>query len=148
MLAWSASAVRTLSLNDKKVDMRKLLRNAIPVDAHGNVRRLDQQNQQFQITAQDSIKFNQCLSLSTEPANQDTLFGDDTIEYTKKGMIISQKSYVLFNVCETDACSYAADDNNLFMVDLATYMGALVNYLPNQKEEYCRACEQAQDYCA
>lgn len=128
-----------------KLNKALLLRNAVPVDKHGN-RRLADDNAAFEISAAYSIQFNQCISLSTEPANSDVMFGEDTLEYTQKGEIISQTSYVVFNVCKTQYCSYAAEDN-MYMVDLAGYMDAMLKFVPNENEQYCKACEEAYEWC-
>lgn len=122
-------------------DKQSLLRKAVKV---GSGRRLEQG---AQVTSAHSIKFNQCLSLSVEPQDMDTLTSEDNIGYAMDGLIASQKSYVLFNVCETEYCSYAADDDNLYMVDLATYMQAVMEYLPTRKANYCDACQESYDTC-
>lgn len=145
-LATSASAAG-IRLSGK-VDSSKLLSKAIKVDPK-TLRRLDQnnQNQNQVISADKSIMFNSCTSLSTAPQNEDVMFGDNYIAYTKNGQIVSEKSYVLFNVCETDNCIYQAADEDLYMVDLATYMESMGEYLPTQRKNYCEACQDSQDYC-
>lgn len=130
----------------RRLDTKKLLRSAIPVNKDGSVRKVEEQNANQVLTAAHSIQFSQCLSLKAEPANEDVVFGEDYIGYTKAGQIVPQKSYVLFNICETEYCVYQGSDN-LYMVDVDTYMGALVEYLPQKKQNYCQACEEAQDVC-
>lgn len=134
-------------IGNKKVDARKLMQSAVQVDPK-TMRKLNNNNNEngFQITNAHSIRFNSCTSLKTSSPNDETMFGD-LIQYTKSGQIVAEQSYVLFNICETGSCSYYSGDDALFMVDLATYMASMVDYMPQQHQEYCRACEQAQDYC-
>ncbi|EEC43841.1 predicted protein [Phaeodactylum tricornutum CCAP 1055/1] len=148
---FGSSQAKTISKR-RVLDQKKLLRAAVPVNRQGERRVEEQQQGQQQnnggveISAYHSIQFNECLSLSAQPEDE-TIFGDDYIAYTKSGQIVPQKSYVLFNVCETESsCRYVSDEN-LYMVDLATYMGAMVEYFPNKLEKYCQACNDAQDYC-
>jgi hypothetical protein len=124
----------------KVLDKQKLLRAAIPVDRNGQRRLAD-----YEITYEYSIQFNQCLSLSTEPADE-TIFGDSYIAYTKAGQIIPQTSYVLFNVCLTGSCTYGADDN-LWMVSLGSYLESMLDYLPEVENRYCEVCQAAEASC-
>lgn len=124
------------------VNGRKLMVNAIPVDKHGNVRKLNDQG--FQITGEYSIQFNHCLSLKAEASDEELMFGETTMAYTANGQIMSEKSYVLFNVCKTAYCSYQAEDN-LYMVELEDYMESLLYIASQDKENYCEACDY--DYC-
>ena len=128
----------------KLINKRALMRGAIPVDSKGN-RRLE--NQQFQISAEYSIKFNHCLSLRISSDNyEDVLFDENVIDYTKEGKVLAQTSYVLFNVCETEDCYYD-DDESLYMVDLATYMGSLLDGSQQKSEQFCQACQESYETC-
>jgi hypothetical protein len=52
----------------------------------------------------------------------------------------------LFSICKTETeCSYEPDDD-LWMIDLETYMG-LTSYKPTLDANYCEACEQSYDWC-
>jgi len=136
-----------IDLSNRKVDVSKLMRSAVRVDRE-TLRRLDQnnQNQQWQVTGDYSIKFNSCTSLRTQSPDDDVMFGD-LIDYTKSGQITAEKSYVLFNVCSTQYCSYDGEDEYVYMVDLATYMASLIEYLPAQRANYCETCQEAQNWC-
>ena len=134
------------SLKNKKVDRSKLMRKAIKVNRK-TLRRLDQEDGDFEITADKSIQFDQCVSLTTQAPDEDIMFGN-LYDYTKAGQVVAEKSYVLFNICDTQYCSYEEDNEEaVYMVDLETYMGALVNVIPDQRQNYCNACEEAQEYC-
>jgi hypothetical protein len=203
MKLWSCAAAAILAwgtwgasfVHSQQVDMARVLRNAIPVDANGNPRSLQQnyngyqgyyssntayaQNSQgqayeyansgnsgsssssyatsqavdsssqvykAQLTPYNTLKFNRCLSLRTEPEENSVLFDNYLFSYTKNGKAVAQQSYVLFNVCGSDNC-YQGDESNLYMVPLADYLSALVGYMPAERNAYCQMCEQAQDYC-
>jgi len=105
-------------------------------------RRLDD----FEIDGSYNIKFSQCVDIKLR---NDDLFNDDaTLAYTKAGQIISTKSYVLFHVCQKDDCYYESDDD-LYMVDLPTYVRNLASYHATAKSTYCEACDTYYaDYCA
>lgn len=128
-----------------RVNREELLRKATKVTDRSLVgdRKLDGYSQ---ISADHSIQFNSCISLTTEPADDDIFYSDNNVAYAQSGNIVSEKSYVLFNVCETDYCDYKGDDN-LYMIDLQTYLGITIPYLPTRKQMYCYACEDSQEYC-
>lgn len=129
----------------KKVFNKKsLLRAAVPVDKNGN-RRLEQN--QFEITGEYSIKFNHCLSLKIAADQyEDVLFDQNVIQYTREGKVLAQTSYILFSVCKTESCYYE-DDESLYMVDLATYMGASIDAAQQIEEAHCQACQESWETC-
>ena len=128
----------------KLVNKKALLRAAVPVDKNGN-RRLNQE--EFEITGEYSIKFNHCLSLKVSADQyEDVLFDENVIENTKAGKVLAQTSYVLFNVCQSQNCYYD-DDESLYMVDLPTYMGAIIEGSQMKEENYCQACQESYETC-
>jgi len=127
----------------KRLDKRMIMENAVRVNSKYE-RHL---NQNFQMSSGYSIQFNQCVALKTEPYNDEIMFADSLVQYTAKGQIVSQKSYVLFNVCETQYCDYYAEEDNLFMVDVDTYMAALSVFYGGMQETYCAACQNSYNYC-
>jgi len=126
-----------------RLDKRMIMENAVRVNSKGE-RHLDQN---FEVSAGYSIQFNKCVALKTEPYNDEIMFADSLMEYTAKGQIISEKSYILFNVCETKFCDYYSDDDNLFMIDIDTYMAATSAYYLTVQESYCGACHISQEFC-
>lgn len=143
----AAMMAKALALSvDEKL---RLLDRAIPLGkaakATGRGRRLDQE---IQITAYESIQFDACVSLTTqlsEEMQEQIAYYNDLLNAYQEGEIVSQKSFVLFNICQTEYCVYDAEDN-LYMIDLASYM-QLTGYRPQKTMDYCEACEQAQDWC-
>ena len=113
-------------------------------DNYGYLTNAYGQYYKFKLYGYHSIKFETCISLKTEPDQDSPIFDNYLISYTKNGKIVNQQSYVIFKVCETAACS---STENRFVVDLATFMAAMVDYVPTQRENYCTRCEEAQNYC-
>lgn len=138
MMIGNAAAAKT------RVRKSALMKSAVKVDSNMIPQRRLDEDDQFQVTSSYSIQFSTCVSLTME-ADQDTMFGDDTIEYTKNGKIVAEKSYALFNLCETDNCYYA--DENLYMVELSEFMQATVDYEPERVKQYCETCQEAQNWC-
>lgn len=128
------------------IDHKKLLKNAIPVDNNMVPRKLEDT---FQLSSAMSVQFNSCVSLSVEPSYQaqQVLYNQKYYNYASSGSFVTQKSYVLFNACETNYCTYAADDYNLFLVDLETYLQALLPYYATKKKNYCSACSASGYEC-
>ena len=145
----ASPSVKTQRLSGTSIrgglDTRKLMEKAVKVDRQG--RRI-LSSTYFQVTSDYSVQFDTCVSLKTEPSeNQAIIFDDALIKYTKQGDIIPQESYILFNVCETKYCGYYAKDDNLFMIDLASYMYSFSAYYLQRQEVYCAACEDSISYC-
>lgn len=103
-------------------------------------RRLD-----FEIDGTYNLKFYQCVDIKLR---NDDLFNDDAIGYTKSGQILSTKSYVLFHVCQGDACYYESEED-LYIVDLSTYVMNMASYHATAKSSYCEACDTYySDFCS
>ncbi len=91
-----------------------------------------------------NIQFSQCVDIKLL---DDDLFGDDVIEYTKAGEIISTKSYVLFHVCQDGDCGSGSEDD-LYLLDLSTYVKNMASYHASTKSAYCDACDTYYyDFC-
>eukprot|EP00934_Nitzschia_sp_Nitz4_P002082 Nitzschia sp. Nitz4//scaffold15_size197535//110886//112657//NITZ4_001587-RA/size197535-augustus-gene-0.212-mRNA-1//1//CDS//3329537742//2082//frame0 len=125
-----------------KIDQRQLLRNAVPVDE--SVRRQLEEDVDYSDGNYDGyarvdlypsykIQFNSCLSLETQNSN---LLLEDLIQYTKSGQLVSIRNYILFDVCDGDDC-----DQQTWMVDLATFIEAVVAFGPNRASLVCEACQ-------
>jgi hypothetical protein len=131
-------------LKNGLVNKRTLMAGAKP--ANEFTKRKLQENNGFEITGQYSIQFDHCLSLNVQ--NDDMWQDANFVEMAANGDLISAKDYIMFNVCETEYCSYDSEDQQLsFIADVGTYFQALSQYLPTKVEEYCEACEQNYDYC-
>lgn len=101
---------------------------------------------EFEINGDYSIQFNHCMSLTIQNEN---IWNDaNFVDMAANGDLISEKDYIIFNVCETAYCSYYGEDDKMtFIADVGTYFQAISQYLPTKVQEYCEACEQNYDYC-
>jgi len=135
-----------------RVDRKTFLKNAVPVDRNGEPRRLeggdeDDEDEEFYVTGDYTMQFSKCVSVQTEPADNSFLYDENLSKLTSSGRIVSQKSFVLVNVCKTKYCDYYVGDENLYMVDLQTYMAATTVYYQERTESYCQACINSRNYC-
>lgn len=129
---------KTLSKTMKNVETKNLLRQA---------RKLDEQQEQedFQITSDFSIKFNSCASLKVLDVDDISDYITNA-QYSGADVDISSlniyKDYVIF-----DAISASSGQTVQYVVDVATYVQSLVEAIPNEHEEYCKVCEEAEESC-
>ena len=127
-------------LRDGKINRKLLMEKAIP---YGHSRKLEQGA--FEISGKHSIQFSTCIDLTVKDKD---LLSEDLVSYTKSGQLVAEKSYILFEVCETDNCYYQAHDSkSTFLVDAPTFVQALATYIPTQYENYCQGCRENEDYC-
>eukprot|EP00569_Conticribra_weissflogii_P000900 CAMPEP_0171357300 /NCGR_PEP_ID=MMETSP0878-20121228/46169_1 /TAXON_ID=67004 /ORGANISM="Thalassiosira weissflogii, Strain CCMP1336" /LENGTH=701 /DNA_ID=CAMNT_0011863339 /DNA_START=100 /DNA_END=2204 /DNA_ORIENTATION=- len=106
-------------------------------------RKLEGQEDAAELDGSYSVKFSQCVDVRTK--NED-LFSDELIAYAQSGSVVSSKSFVLFHVCQGDNCYYESDDD-LYIVDLGTYLANVATYHADKRQNFCEACEQFQDTC-
>lgn len=146
--ATNASKTERVSGNRLPADSkasRMIMEHAVRVNRQGE--RILQENH-FELSSLYSFQFDTCVSLRTQPnENAEFIFDTDLEQYASKGAIVPQKSYILFNVCLTKYCDYYKADDNLFMIDVNTYMAAIGDYFVARHEEYCSACVDSTDYC-
>jgi len=112
------------------------------------MRRLDQYNNynynnNFQIDGSYNIEFSQCVDVRMI---DEELFDEDNIAYTQSGQIRMSKSYVLFHVCQDDDCYYESEDD-LYIVDLATYLLNVASQKATSRANYCEACVNYASFC-
>jgi len=118
-----------------------LLKKAIPYRKGGKSRHLQEQNNE--IDGSYNLKFSQCVDIKTLDEN---LFGNDMISYAQAGQVVSSRSFVLFHVCQGSNCYYESEDD-LYIVDLATYMKNVAVFHASKRRNYCNACNQFADSC-
>jgi len=140
--------VNTAELNrrmqDGSVNRSVLMQGAKPYNKAAT-RQLDE-DEGFEITGKYSIQFNTCISMTVQ--NADLAADANFIEMAANGDLVSDRDYILFNVCETEYCSYYAEEDKMtFIAEVGTYFQAISQYLPTKVEEYCEACEDNYDYC-
>jgi hypothetical protein len=125
---------------------RDIMNNAVRVNRRGE--RILNNEEDFELTSAYSFQFDTCVSLTTEPDDAGQIIFDATLEiYATKGEIVPQTSFVLFNVCKTKYCDYYEADDNLYMIDVGTYMSSIADFYVQRRKEYCTACKNSLQYC-
>jgi len=125
------------------VNKSVLMRGAKP---YNNAAKRKLEEEGFEITGEYSIQFNSCTSMSVQ--NDEVIEDENLLAMAANGDLVSDKDFILFNVCLTDYCEYyGADEKMTFITEVGTYFQAISQYLPNKVQEYCEACEENYDYC-
>jgi len=149
LAAASATAVAATAPNKIKLGRglrrgdamtKALLKKARP---YGKQSRGGRRLEQEEIDGSYGLKFSQCVEVKTADEN---LFDENIVDYAKAGQVVAAKSYVLFHLCKGDYCYYDSDDD-LYMVDLPTYLASIGTYHANKRQDYCQQCEQFADHC-
>ncbi len=120
-----------------------LLKKARPYKKANAGRKLQEEENAVELDGSYSVKFSQCVDVRTK--NED-LFSEELIAYAQSGSLVSSKSYVLFHVCQGNNCYYESDED-LYIVDLGTYLAHVATYHADKRQNYCEACERFQDTC-
>ncbi len=89
--------------------------------------------QRVEVTSNFKVQFNSCLTLETENYN---ILLDNLVNYAKDGTLVSVRNYVLFDVCDGDDC-----EAQTYIVDLATFIEAVMDYGPSRQAVICSACQ-------
>jgi len=150
----AAMAVGTEARKPKKVSRRVLkdrmkngqfnkatiMANAKPHNEAAKKRKLEDNNRQ--VTGDYSIQFHSCFSLQT--SYSDMFDGDDGsstfMNLYSSGAMMAVDSYAVFSLI-----AYGVTEQ--YVIDMPSYVQALINYLPDQMEEYCEACDENKDAC-
>lgn len=137
-------------MKNGQFDKKTLLRNAKPHNDAAKMRALNNDDDGFQVTASHNLQFVSCFSYTT---SYEELFegdGNDVngalVTMFSQGQVLAMQSYAIFRLCY-GSCDASSNQNLEYVVDLNTYVQSLVNYLPDQMEEYCDACKENADSC-
>jgi hypothetical protein len=137
------------SWNTGRFDQKTLLSNARPYDRNSQAdRTLAGNDYQKASLASYSVQFDSCISLTVK---DDNLL--NYASYAKEGLVVSQKSFVIFHLCENDSCDdgyqsqSSSNNNNTYVVDINTFVLAMASYTPTMEEEYCQQCRNNEEYC-
>ena len=98
---------------------------------------------EFEIDGTYSLQFSECVDIKTM---DEDLFDEDIVSYVQAGKIVAAKSYVLFHVCQDNTCYLDAEDD-LYLVDLPTYLTNVAQYHANKRNDYCEQCERLEEVC-
>ena len=133
-----------VEIKDRRLrQTNNLLKNARPYK-NGKTQRSLQEEDEFAIDGSYNVKFSQCVDVKTF---DEDLFNEDIVDYVKADTILSSKSYVLFHACQEEDCDYEVEDD-LYIVDLNTFLASVVSYHGDERKNYCQACEQFKEQCA
>lgn len=83
--------------------------------------------------------------------DDDILQDSQLIYYANSGVIVSQKSYVLFDIQECEPGNCVFDESNLskiHIVELEDFIDSFIEYFPNKKAAYCQQCQNQYNYCS
>ena len=124
-------------------DKATLMAKATPHSDAAKKRKLD--GNSIEITSSVSVQFQSCFSLTE--SYEDIFDEDDAtgMVLMSQGSLLPMRSYSIFRLCYNGACDSGA--NMDYVVDLDTYVQALVNYLPAQMESFCEGCQDNYDSC-
>mmetsp|Transcript_9470 Transcript_9470/g.23144 ORF Transcript_9470/g.23144 Transcript_9470/m.23144 type:complete len:423 (-) Transcript_9470:185-1453(-) len=118
-----------VSRNNKKNKMNsKLMGAAKPI------RRLDGDEEQEVDLTGYSIKFEKCQLVKQYPGEEGG--GND-----ESGSILETKRFIIFRLCpsSSSSCDYNYGE---YIVDMATYLEAVLDYKQEVQEEYCGTCNE------
>lgn len=118
---------------------RALMKKARPYKPSlSGVRKLEENG----IDGSYNLKFSQCVDIKTYDQDNFANYADQI----SAGTVVPTKSYVLFHVCTDATCGYDAEDD-LYIVDLPTYLATVATFHAEKKGKYCEACNEFQDFC-
>jgi len=138
------SAEMNRRMQNGLVNKPVLMRGAKPYNKAA--KRMLEEEEAWEITGEYSIQFNTCTSMTVQ--NDEIIEDENLASMAANGDLVSDKDFILFNVCKTEYCSYYGDDDKMtFIAEVGTYFAAISQYLPTKVEQYCEACEESYDYC-
>lgn len=125
--------------------MSKAMRYNDFIAKHGKTtRKLDQE---WEITGDYSIVPQECVNFAVQT---DNIYDEDVISYAANEEAVAEKSYVIFQVVQSNVAYYedgSSDTSLSWIASLGDFMEAMVMYKSAVKENYCEQCQQAEDYC-
>lgn len=121
-----------------------LLKKAVPYKKAGGKVSRRAEEQEFEIDGRYSLQFAECVDVRTY---DEDLFDEDIVSYVQAGQIVAAKSYVLFHVCTENETCYLDSEDDLYLVDLPTYLTNVAQYHANKRNDYCEQCERFEEYC-
>eukprot|EP00980_Cylindrotheca_fusiformis_P001306 scaffold333_cov133-Cylindrotheca_fusiformis.AAC.32 len=110
-------------------------------ETYGNTQFQDDGYNRIQVNPNQNVQFRSCVTIETENYN---LLLDNLEEYTRDGVLTSIRDYVLFDLCSSGECN---NDENVFEIDLETFIGATIYQGPENREKICEACLTYEDTC-
>lgn len=118
------------SNNIRAKKLSKLMSKAVP---HG--RRLDEDADEIDLSDY-SVKFEKCQVVKQWSAEEDG-GGEDVDD------VLQTNRFIIFRLCPSKYGSSCSSNYGEYLVDLETYLESTVEYLQEQQEAMCEACQDA-----
>lgn len=133
-------------MKNGQFDKATIMKKAKPHSDAAKQRALDG----LEITGSYSVQFVSCFSFTT--SYEDMFEGNDdgsmVMSLFSQGNIMALDSYAIFRLCYGGDCNANGNASLLeYVIDLSTYVQAMVTYLPAQMEGFCEACQENYDNC-
>ena len=127
-------------MKNGNIDKATIMKGAKP---HSEAAKRALEEEEFEMSASYSVQFKSCFSLTT---SYDDVFDDDDgmmLTLMSQGDMMAMESYAIFTLIGANGYDTAME----YVVDLDTYIQSLVNYLPDQMEGFCEACQENAETC-
>eukprot|EP00934_Nitzschia_sp_Nitz4_P001801 Nitzschia sp. Nitz4//scaffold15_size197535//106483//108073//NITZ4_001586-RA/size197535-augustus-gene-0.211-mRNA-1//1//CDS//3329537739//1801//frame0 len=137
---WSSNDLNQMVRNGQ-IDVQKLVEKSVPVDR-------DLAVDYGTYNGNYTVRFNKCLSFSYEDI--DLVADEDLVDFAQDGTLVSQKSFVLFDIAECEPGNCVFDERDLskvHMVSLQDFVASFIQYFPNKRASYCDQCNMHYKYC-
>lgn len=131
-------------------DQATIMKNAKPYSEAAKNTEFQRKLGGMEITGSFSIQFQSCFSFTTsyEDIFENEEDGGMKMVLFQNGDLQPLRSYAIFRLCYNNVCNANGNEALLeYVVDLDTYVQALVSYLPSKMEEFCEGCEENADSC-
>jgi hypothetical protein len=143
-MKFSTLAISSLTLLIGKTEARKKMNSSMiqrkldTMDKHSflkRVRKLQDENEEFVISANTNFKFNSCITIESDDDDQENNEND-----AEAGTQIQQ--YIIVDIVGSNGkASYE------YAMDIGTFVSSTGSMIVNQVESYCEVCKEAAEYC-
>jgi len=108
----------------------KLLKNAKATD-NSRVRRLDEV--EVDISGYE-VKFEKCQFVKA--------YSDDLAADAELSSVLELQKFIIFRLCPSGSCDNCSYDYGEYIIDMATYLEATVEYFQDWEQNMCDQCDQ------
>jgi len=107
--------------------MAKVMSKAHPLKP---IRRLDEEEEEIDLSGY-SLKYVKCQFVKS--------YDDELAENEEADTILATNRFIIFRLCPSSSCNYNYGE---YLIDMADYLEAAVEYEQEQQEEMCDYCEE------
>eukprot|EP00577_Skeletonema_sp_RCC1716_P012874 CAMPEP_0113417088 /NCGR_PEP_ID=MMETSP0013_2-20120614/25466_1 /TAXON_ID=2843 ORGANISM="Skeletonema costatum, Strain 1716" /NCGR_SAMPLE_ID=MMETSP0013_2 /ASSEMBLY_ACC=CAM_ASM_000158 /LENGTH=414 /DNA_ID=CAMNT_0000304193 /DNA_START=42 /DNA_END=1286 /DNA_ORIENTATION=+ /assembly_acc=CAM_ASM_000158 len=79
-----------------------------------------------------SLRFEKCSTVKQYNANNN---------YQESDTVLSAKRFVIFRLCPNHSCGSCDENYGEYLIDMESYLDAMLQYKYEEQTEYCTACE-------